>query len=40
MALPSAAERVQSDLAHLIHPLYYPADHQEARIWVEGRGRS
>jgi adenosylmethionine-8-amino-7-oxononanoate aminotransferase len=38
MALPSAAERVQSDLAHLIHPLYYPADHQEARIWVEGRG--
>jgi putrescine aminotransferase len=38
MALPSAAERVQSDLAHLIHPLYHPADHQEARIWVEGRG--
>jgi adenosylmethionine-8-amino-7-oxononanoate aminotransferase len=38
MALPSAAERTQSDLAHLIHPLYHPADHQEPKIWVEGRG--
>src|SRR5215470_990585 len=38
MALPNAAERTQSDLAHLIHPLYHPSDHQEPRIWVEGRG--
>lgn len=38
MALPNAAERTQSDLAHLIHPLYHPTDHQEPRIWVEGRG--
>jgi adenosylmethionine-8-amino-7-oxononanoate aminotransferase len=38
MAMPSAAERIQSDLSHLIHPLYHPVDHQEARIWVEGRG--
>jgi putrescine---pyruvate transaminase len=38
MALPSAAERTQSDLAHLIHPLYHPTDHQEPRIWVEGNG--
>ncbi len=28
----------QSDLEHLIHPLYHPADHQEPRIWVEGQG--
>jgi adenosylmethionine-8-amino-7-oxononanoate aminotransferase len=38
MALPSAAEKTQSDLAHLIHPLYHPSDHQAPRIWVEGRG--
>src|SRR5262245_37502946 len=38
MALPNAAERTQSDLAHLIHPLYHPTDHQEPKIWVEGRG--
>ncbi len=38
MALPSVAESTQSDLAHLIHPLYHPTDHQEPRIWVEGRG--
>ena len=38
MTLPSAAERTQADLAHLIHPLYHPTDHQEPRIWVEGHG--
>ncbi len=38
MALPSVAERTQSDLAHLIHPLYHPSDHQKPRIWVEGHG--
>ncbi len=38
MALPNAAERTQADLAHLIHPLSHPTDHQEPRIWVEGHG--
>jgi putrescine aminotransferase len=38
MALPNAAERAQTDLAHLIHPLYHPSDHQEPKIWVEGHG--
>ncbi|MGQ4810397.1 Putrescine--pyruvate aminotransferase [Candidatus Entotheonellaceae bacterium PAL068K] len=38
MALSNAAERTQSDLAHLIHPLYHPVDHQEPRIWVAGHG--
>ena len=38
MALPSVAERTQADLAHLIHPLYHPSDHQKPRIWVEGHG--
>jgi adenosylmethionine-8-amino-7-oxononanoate aminotransferase len=38
MARPAAAERTQSDLAHLIHPLYHPSDHQEPKIWVEGQG--
>jgi putrescine---pyruvate transaminase len=31
-------EYTQSDLAHLIHPLYHPSAHQAPRIWVEGRG--
>jgi adenosylmethionine-8-amino-7-oxononanoate aminotransferase len=31
-------ERTQSDLAHLLHPLYHPSSHQEPRIWVEGQG--
>uniref|UniRef100_UPI0021192641 aminotransferase family protein n=1 Tax=Candidatus Entotheonella palauensis TaxID=93172 RepID=UPI0021192641 len=30
--------KTQSDLAHLIHPLYHPSDHQKPRIWVEGHG--
>ncbi len=38
MSLPSATESVKSDLAHLIHPLYHPVDHQNARIWAEGHG--
>ncbi|GIX46285.1 MAG: aspartate aminotransferase family protein [Candidatus Tectimicrobiota bacterium] len=36
MALSAA--KTQADLAHLIHPLYHPSEHQEPRIWVEGRG--
>lgn len=38
MPLSSATESIKSDLAHLIHPLYHPVDHQNARIWVEGHG--
>lgn len=38
MAVASVEERIRSDLAHLIHPLYHPTDHQSPRIWVEGRG--
>jgi len=38
MTVPDITERTQSDLAHLIHPLYHPADHQSPRIWVEGHG--
>ncbi len=29
---------IQSDLAHLIHPLYHPSGHQSPKIWVEGKG--
>jgi adenosylmethionine-8-amino-7-oxononanoate aminotransferase len=32
------AEKTQADLAHLIHPLYHPSDHQQPRIWIEGHG--
>ncbi len=38
MTVSNAAEKTQSDLAHLIHPLYHPSDHQKPRIWVEGNG--
>ncbi len=38
MAVSSVAEKTQSDLAHLIHPLYHPSDHQKPWIWVEGNG--
>jgi len=38
MAVSSVAEKTRADLAHLIHPLYHPSDHQQPRIWVEGRG--
>jgi putrescine---pyruvate transaminase len=31
-------ERTQSDLEHLLHPLYHPSGHQSPRIWVEGQG--
>jgi len=29
---------LQSDLDHLLHPLNHPSAHQQAKIWVEGRG--
>jgi putrescine aminotransferase len=35
---PPRANAVESDRAHLLHPLHHPAAHQHARIWVEGRG--
>jgi len=38
MAVSNVAEKTQADLAHLIHPLYHPSDHQKPRIWVEGHG--
>ena len=38
MTSRTAVEHTQSDLAHLIHPLYHPSDHQEPKIWVEGSG--
>ncbi len=33
-----AAAYIQDDLAHLMHPLYHPTDHQHPRIWVKGEG--
>jgi adenosylmethionine-8-amino-7-oxononanoate aminotransferase len=38
MSSISAHEKTEADLAHLIHPLHHPSEHQEARIWVEGKG--
>ena len=32
------ADYLQSDLAHLLHPLHHPSAHQQAKIWVEGSG--
>jgi adenosylmethionine-8-amino-7-oxononanoate aminotransferase len=32
------ADYLQADLDHLIHPLNHPSAHQQAKIWVEGRG--
>ncbi len=29
---------IQSDYAHVIHPLHHPSAHQDPKIWVEGRG--
>jgi putrescine---pyruvate transaminase len=29
---------LQADLEHLLHPLNHPSAHQQAKIWVEGRG--
>jgi adenosylmethionine-8-amino-7-oxononanoate aminotransferase len=31
-------DAIQTDLDHLIHPLYHPMAHQQPRIWVEGQG--
>jgi putrescine aminotransferase len=29
---------IQTDLDHLLHPLYHPVAHQQARVWVKGEG--
>ncbi|MEW6321610.1 MAG: aspartate aminotransferase family protein [Acidobacteriota bacterium] len=36
--MPTAADRLAADRAHLIHPLHHPSAHATARLWVEGRG--
>ena len=38
MSANDIAQYTQSDLAHLIHPLFHPSAHQSPKIWVEGRG--
>jgi putrescine---pyruvate transaminase len=38
MASMPQQEKTRSDLAHLLHPLYHPQDHQQPKIWLEGRG--
>lgn len=36
--MPVISERLETDQAHLLHPLHHPSAHQHAKIWVEGRG--
>src|SRR3990172_6516940 len=36
--MPVISERIETDQAHLIHPLHHPSAHQRPTIWVEGRG--
>jgi putrescine---pyruvate transaminase len=31
-------DAIQTDLEHLIHPLYHPAAHQTAKVWATGDG--
>lgn len=31
-------EQIQSDHAHLLHPLHHPTAHQQPKVWVEGHG--
>jgi putrescine aminotransferase len=38
MTAIDVADRIQSDLAHLLHPLYHPSAHQSPKIWVKGHG--
>jgi adenosylmethionine-8-amino-7-oxononanoate aminotransferase len=38
MTAADVREQIETDLAHLIHPLYHPSGHQAPKIWVEGRG--
>jgi len=36
--MQSAAQLVQADHAHLIHPLHHPLDHADPAIYVRGSG--
>ncbi|MBI3243138.1 MAG: aspartate aminotransferase family protein [Chloroflexi bacterium] len=36
--MPVISERLETDHAHLLHPLHHPSAHQHPKIWVEGRG--
>jgi adenosylmethionine-8-amino-7-oxononanoate aminotransferase len=29
---------IESDHAHMLHPLYHPSAHTDPKVWVEGRG--
>jgi adenosylmethionine-8-amino-7-oxononanoate aminotransferase len=36
--VPVISERIETDNAHLLHPLHHPSAHQRPKIWVEGKG--
>ena len=36
--MPTEIDPIQSDYAHVIHPLHHPSAHQDPKVWVEGRG--
>lgn len=36
--METVSQVVQSDQAHLIHPLHHPALHRAPKVWVEGHG--
>ena len=36
--MPVISERIETDHAHLLHPLHHPTAHQRPKIWVEGKG--
>lgn len=36
--MPIISERLETDHAHLLHPLHHPSAHQRPSIWVEGQG--
>lgn len=38
MDVAHTAVHIANDRAHLLHPLYHPAEHEEPRIWVKGEG--
>jgi putrescine---pyruvate transaminase len=34
----SETDLIESDHAHVLHPLYHPSAHTEPKVWVEGHG--
>ena len=36
--MPVISERLETDNAHLLHPLHHPSALQRPKIWVEGHG--